>query len=179
MKIKENSLFEAESYIDKAMFKHLLTLKNDFWQGYVRNWIDFVNLRTILRCKFFDMSRDMFENMIIDGGYVDKGRLLRAFSENYENISKHFRISDLSKVFDRLMESYIKDKDFSKLEREIDNALMEYLKKSKLYALSLENLIAYVVAYESELKNVKFIIEGKRNNVSEEAIKERLRETYV
>lgn len=56
---------------------------------------------------------------------------------------------------------------------------MEYVKSAKYVALTLEPLIAYIYAKETEIKTVRIIMTSKINDIDSDTIKERLREAYV
>ena len=46
-------------------------------------------------------------------------------------------------------------------------------------AVTVSPLAAYVLARENEIKCVRVILSGKRNGLSEQSIREKVRETYV
>lgn len=50
---------------------------------------------------------------------------------------------------------------------------------AKYKALTIEPLVAYVYAKETEIKNIRMILTGKINQVEPKNIKERLRDSYV
>ncbi|MBN2851487.1 MAG: V-type ATPase subunit, partial [Clostridia bacterium] len=178
-RIKEDSVFEAEVYIDRSFFAYMLEYRNAFWTKYIRNLIDITNFKLIFRCHNFGMTREFFSRLIIPGGFVSEFKLGKAYSDSEENVSRHFVCSDYFKIFSRLNDIYTKDKDFAQMEKEMDNMLITITKEAKFITLSVETVIAFVLGIEFELKNLKMILEGKFNNVPETVIKERLRETYV
>ncbi|MCK9225887.1 MAG: V-type ATPase subunit [Candidatus Muirbacterium halophilum] len=179
LKIKEDSVFEAEIFLDKSFFAYMLKYTNPFWIKYIRNLIDITNFMLIFRCHNFGMTRDFFSRMIVPGGYVSEFKLGKAYTDSEDNAAKHFMASDYFKNFFKLNEIYSKDKDFAQIEKEMDNMLISITKEAKFLTLSVETVIAFVLGIEFELKNLKMILEGKFNNVPETVIKERLRETYV
>ncbi|MFA7578020.1 MAG: V-type ATPase subunit [Candidatus Muiribacteriota bacterium] len=179
LKLKEKSIFEAEIYIDSEKFKWFLTHKNSFWRKYIKNQIDFLNFRLVFRAKNLDISADIFEKCIIDNGYIEKYKVVESFKDKPENIHKYFMRSELYKDFVKLNDIIVKENDFAQFEKEVDNALLSVVKNSKYVSLSEDNVIAYVLAVEYELKNLKMIFEGKSGSVPQEVIKERLRESYV
>lgn len=67
----------------------------------------------------------------------------------------------------------------SVFEKWCDNLLMDKARKSKYMAFGIEPLVAYLLAKENEIKTVRIILSGKRNNLKQEMIRERLRELYV
>ncbi len=56
---------------------------------------------------------------------------------------------------------------------------MEYVRGAKFKPLTLEPLIAYLYAKESEIKTIRIILTSKLNNIDADTIKERLRDAYV
>ena len=57
--------------------------------------------------------------------------------------------------------------------------IMDYVKSAKYIALTLEPLIAYLHAKETEIKTVRIIMTSKINDIDSDTIKERVREAYV
>ena len=68
------------------------------------------------------------------------------------------------------------EKGFTEFEKTCDDFIMDYVKSAKYIALTLEPLIAYLYAKESEIKTVRIILTSKLNQISSEIIKERVRE---
>ena len=69
--------------------------------------------------------------------------------------------------------------NYENLDKFCDNYIMSYMKEAKLKALTIEPVVAYIYAKQTEFKNIRIIFTGKLNNISNEKIKERLRESYV
>ena len=57
--------------------------------------------------------------------------------------------------------------------------LWNMLEEQKFKPLTLEPLIAYLYAKESEIKTIRIILTSKLNNIDADTIKERLRDAYV
>ena len=56
---------------------------------------------------------------------------------------------------------------------------MEMIRPEKYHPFTLGPLAAYILAREAEIKSVRILLSGKLNHLSENAIRERLREMYV
>lgn len=67
----------------------------------------------------------------------------------------------------------------SAFERWCDNLLMRRIRPQLSQPFGLGPLAAYILARENEIKSVRIILSGKRNGLSEDSIRERIRETYV
>jgi len=77
------------------------------------------------------------------------------------------------------VEDWKRSGSFSHLEKLFDDHLLSFVKKAKYITFGIEPLIGYLVAKEMEVKNLRTIMVGKFNRLSQEIIKERLRESYV
>lgn len=60
-----------------------------------------------------------------------------------------------------------------------DNLIMKHIRPQKYNSFTLSPLAAYILARENEIKTVRILLSGKRNDISDNSIRERLREMYV
>ena len=67
----------------------------------------------------------------------------------------------------------------SAFERWCDNRMMQTMQPQKYQSFSVGPLVAYVLARENEIKTVRIILSGKRSGLSDDSIRERVREMYV
>lgn len=67
----------------------------------------------------------------------------------------------------------------SAFERWCDNQLIETIKPQKYNPFTAGPLVAYVLARQNEIKTVRIILTAKANGLSQERIRERIREMYV
>lgn len=64
-------------------------------------------------------------------------------------------------------------------ERWCDDLLLRSLKPQKMDSFSLGPVAAYVAARQAELKCVRMVLAGKASGLSDDIVRQRLRETYV
>lgn len=160
--------------LDKYMFEHMrqivASINNDFISKYISTLIDVTNIKTLLRVKRLNKDIAFFRELIIDGGKLDRTTLTSLFSESFDGISHRLSSGEYGGL--------LKD-DVQGLEKNIDNYLMNYMKKAKFINLGPEPIVVYMYAREAEIKNIRIILVGKLNKVSENLIRERLRDSYV
>lgn len=96
-----------------------------------------------------------------------------------ETIVTTYRYTDYHLAVSRGIAGYQKTGSLFVLEREIDNFLMETLNRAKYLAFGIEPLVGFFYAKEIEHKIVRLILTLKKMKVAPEALKERLRLTYV
>ncbi len=67
----------------------------------------------------------------------------------------------------------------SAFERWCDNLLIDRMKVQKWNPFGIDPIAAYVLARENEIKSVRIILSGKLNDLPQDAIRERIRQTYA
>ncbi|MBE6071116.1 MAG: V-type ATP synthase subunit C [Clostridium butyricum] len=169
--------------LDKCMFKQLVQIKNDindtFVDKYVKALIDSTNIKTLLRVKKQNKGREFFASVVIEGGSLDKDKLLGMLNDAVENIVTKLAFTDYAEFVRTGIEYYTKTNSVSMLEKLIDNYIMKMMKDAKIIPFGVEPIIAYVYAKETEIKIIRIIMVGKLNNIAAEVIRERLRDIYV
>lgn len=169
--------------LDRFMFEHMLSInkhiEDKFLDKYLKYYIDLTNIKTLLRVKKQNKSRDFLNSVIIDGGYIDRDRLNAFLNDSVENIPGKLAHTDYSEVLRIGIEAYVKTGSINLLEKQSENFIMDYMKKAKYISFGIEPLIAYIYAKENEIKIIRIIMVGKLNNIAGEVIRERLRDNYV
>ncbi|AWH78594.1 V-type ATP synthase subunit C [Clostridioides difficile] len=162
--------------LDKATFTSMKETakesQNKFVIDYVMKVCDLTNLKSFIRVKNMKKDFDMFMNVFVSGGSLDKEKFLEAFSS--DTPASCFKSTSYSDVCKNGMDS-----GFTVFEKLCDDYLMEYVRGAKFKPLTLEPLIAYLYAKESEIKTIRIILTSKLNNIDADTIKERLRDAYV
>jgi V/A-type H+-transporting ATPase subunit C len=65
------------------------------------------------------------------------------------------------------------------LEKLVDNYLINLLKIGKYTSFGIESIFAYYFAKENDIKNIRIILNGKRNLLKNNIIRENIRDCYV
>jgi V/A-type H+-transporting ATPase subunit C len=169
--------------LDKYMFKALVKIKTEindtFINKYVVALIDSTNLKTLLRVKKQNKGREFFASVIIEGGSIDKDKLLGMLNDDAQNIATKLSFSNYAEFIKNGIEYYTKTNSVSLLEKLVDNFIMDMMKNAKIIPFGVEPLLAYIYAKETEIKIIRIIMVGKLNNISGEIVRERLRDSYV
>lgn len=169
--------------LDKYMFKALIQIKNEvkdsFVDKYVLALIDSTNLKILLRVKKQNKDREFFASVIIEGGSIEKDKLLGMLNDAVENIYTKLSYTNYADFIKNGIEYYTKTGSVSLLEKLVDNFIMDMMKNAKIIPFGVEPLLAYIYAKETEIKIIRIIMVGKLNNISSEVVRERLRDIYV
>lgn len=188
--IKAKEVFEEtkdpqaiDIILDNTMFKEMREIAKQiddkFVDKYVKVTIDSTNIKTLLRVKKQKKDKDFLEEVIIEGGEIDKDTLISMLYDAPENISNKLAFTDYGEIIRLGVEDFTKSGSVNELEKLVDNYIMNMMKEAKYIPFGVEPLLAYIYAKETEIKIVRIIMVGKLNNISGEVIRERLRDIYV
>jgi V/A-type H+-transporting ATPase subunit C len=169
--------------LDKAIFKQMkdtsIKSGNKFIKDLVTLFIDLANIKVFLRVKALNKSFDFLQKILIPEGSIN----IKLFIENLDNpldsIIDALQFTSIGPYLQEGIENFKVTGTLTKFEKLSDNSIMDYVKKSKYVSLGIEPLVGYLMAKEMEIKNARIVMVGKINNISNEVIKERLREAYV
>lgn len=169
--------------LDRFYFNHLydLALETDIplFKKYVKDLIDFTNIKTLIRVKKQKKDMKFLEEVLIQNGNISKEELVLSLNDPIEVITHKYRNYDISPEMKKGLEIYQNTGRLSELEKLMDNYLMELNKPSKYIHFGPEPLFSYIVAKETEIKVLRIIMVSKINRLSPEEIRERLRDLYV
>ena len=164
-----------DTVMDNAAFRDMLKVAEKsgirFVTDYVHALCDLTNLKSFARLKNMNKSVTEFENVYVSGGSISLDVFKRAF--NAEGTSGGFKETAYSALASKMEEG------FTVFEKACDDYLMAFMRDAKYKSLTVEPLLAYIYAVETEVKTVRIIVNGKLNGIDTEVIKERLRDAYV
>lgn len=145
----------------------------------VRARIDLTNILTVvrvLRMKSGELGRLLLRSALIEGGELSVDGLT-AWSEAGETVLwERLRYSAYAKLSEAVGAT---DGSLRVIERCVDNFLMSLICEVKFVAYGAEVLIAYLLAREYEVKNLRILLAGKELGLPTETVRERMRDSYV
>lgn len=169
--------------MDRYYFSHLyeLAVKTDIplFINYVKDLIDFTNIKTLIRVKKQNKDVKFLEEVILPNGRIDVKDLVLSLSDSLEGIMSKFKSYDISPEVRKGLESYGQTDRLSEFEKQMDNYLMDMNKSSKYVNFGPEPMFSYIIAKEAEIKILRIIMVSKLNKLSPDNIRERLSDLYV
>jgi V/A-type H+-transporting ATPase subunit C len=169
--------------LDKCQYKIMYNLakqsKNSFLMSFISAQIDMINIKSFLRIRVMGLGREFLTKVILSNGKIDDDFYSKYFDEPIDTIAEKLWATDYYKVIQEGLESFVKTKSFTKLERLIDDYILELAKKGKYVAFGIEPIVGYLMAKENEVKIIRIIMVGKINDIPNDIIRERLRDVYV
>lgn len=99
--------------------------------------------------------------------------LCRAAAKGLDELYSYLSVTPYARAKDALSVSY------SEFEKWCDNLIMDTISAQKYNSFTIAPIAAYILARENEIGAVRIILSGKKNGLSQESIKERLRDMYA
>jgi ATP synthase, subunit C len=174
---------DIDIFLDKKYFEKVLSLAEGFKlemiTEYFKAMIDFINLRTFIRCRKQNQVKETLEKVLIKGGDVETDKILEMFYEDIEILPIKLKAYKIGRVLSKIVEEYKNTNSLNSFEKSMDDYLVEIVRKAKSIHYGAEVIFSFLFAKELEIKNLRLILVGKVNGLSADFIKERLREVYV
>lgn len=167
--------------MDHGLFGYLwsVTVGHPFAETLVAIWADLLNLKSLVRAKLLGKDRGFASRVLVPGSSLEDSRLLALMDVGVETWADELRHTPYSDVLSRGLAYLAEKRSLALFEKLSDDFVMKFLKRAKLTLYGAEPLIAYALAKETELKNIRIILVGKLNGVTQETLAEHLREPYV
>ena len=113
------------------------------------------------------------ERALAECSGLDKKKLAEAALQNLEAIYEYLQFTDYSEAIPAIKESS------SAFECWSDNLIIRHIRPQKFNPFTISPLVAYILARENEIKTVRILLSGKRNDIADSSIRERMRDMYV
>ncbi|HHT21310.1 MAG TPA: V-type ATP synthase subunit C [Tissierellia bacterium] len=170
-------------YADAAYFEKMLEYADELdvpmITEYVRDLIDFTNLKTLFRMRRQMRNATLVDDALIAGGNLAKNEISARFFDSVEDVVAQLKLKKVGSALQKGFEAYETNHKLASFEKYFENHSMDRLKDAKMINYGPEVLFAFMLAKETEIKNLRLILVSKLNNLPPEKIRERLRGTYV
>ncbi len=180
---QSNNPQDIDIYLDRQFYKALLEDAEDIGLDrlteFTKERIDLINIKTLLRIKSQDQSYETLKKALINGGFLDKEKLLADYGVDLSKLYADIRTTRVSKYLRKLDDNESLDENILRLERAIDTHVIDFTSEAKSETYGPMVLINYVISKEVEIKNLRIIFVSKLNSLSKESTLERLRKSNV
>ena len=156
--------------IDRATMEAILAAgkksKAAIIRDYAESTVAVANIKVAVRCCKTGKSLEFMKRAMAPCKTLNVERLADAVMEYLNGVG-------YAEAAEALKESP------SAFERWCDNRIIETIQPQKTNPFSVGPLVAYVIARQNEIKTVRIILTCKQNGLSDDSIRERVREMYV
>ncbi len=164
----------AEFILDRAyyhdMLAHATKTGKSYIIDYIRYRIDRTNLRSTLRTMYMGRRGELLKYALIDGGHISIDEILGSMETKDELIQLYS-----SSIFYKSAAA----PTMTEFELEADNAIELYVASGSYISFGPEVVIEYIAAMENEIMALRIILTGRLMGISTEALRGRLRDSYV
>lgn len=129
--------------------------------------IDLHNIKSFVRCVQLNLDVETAKSVLANGGTLPVDFFLQRLNVTPENLRTVFAKTPYKKAF---------EKDLKEdLECELDGYLISYIEKSRKKYFGLFPLYGYLLGKQLEVQNARIVLVCKKNNISADVIRSKLR----
>jgi V/A-type H+-transporting ATPase subunit C len=171
--------FVIDNHLQSFLYQRAADYPNAFVRGYFEAVADLTNIKSFIRIKMLGESVRLLDAVLLPYGSLDKEIYTSQLDETVENFAADLTSTPYAELAAEGIRRWSEEHSLAAYERLSDDYLINYIKPAKYIVFGVEPLIAYLLAKEHEMKLIRIIVVGKLNDLPAEAIKDRLRDTYV
>lgn len=142
-------------------------------RDYAESTVAIADIKIAVRCCKTHKPIDFMRRALASCDSLDAERLAQSAQMGMSSLCDYLASAGYGEGADALMKSA------SAFECWCDNRMIKTIQPQKYNSFSSGPIVAYVLARENEIKTVRIILSGKRNGLSDDYIRERVREMYV
>lgn len=173
---------ETDLVLDQAAWAEVLrraaVLECPFFSRYLQIRIDCINLDLLLRTRFLRSGADFLEKALISGGSVDRRRILPLYQAENEAIRAAYEQTRYAELAG-LSTTYGKSGSAARFSLLADNLVMSLVREATRVVSGPDVALAYLLAREMEIKNIRVILTSRRNGLSQTQAREMTRINYL
>lgn len=167
----------ADAIIDRATLEEMVRLGNESGSPVLKKIAErkcaAADIKTALRGAATKKSADFLDKALAECDTVSVSSLKEAALSSQEAVLDYLQNTDYRDA----AEEY--KKSTSAFEKWCDDILMECVYQARYTAFGVDPLVAYYIARDAEIKTVRIVLSAKKNNLSKDVIRERVRTLYV
>lgn len=177
IQLKSRDSQMTDVIIDRAalemIYKEGIGSGNDVFEDYVRLKVVAADINIAIRGCKTGKSYEFMQKALVPCDTLDVSELRDAALTGLDSIYEYLSGTVYADAITAIKKSP------SAFEKWCDDILIEHIKPQKYNCFTLMPLAAYILARENEIKSIRILLSGKLNKLSDELIRERLREMYV
>ncbi len=147
--------------------------KDAIIRDYAESTVAVADIKIAVRSAKTAKSLDFMNRAMAECDSLSVSQLAKAALGGMDAVREYLQGTEYTEGADALAESP------SAFERWCDNRIIQTISPQKYKAFGIGPVVAYVIARQNEIKTVRIILSGKQNGLSDESIRERVREMYV
>lgn len=172
----------VDAWLDQVAWRQACKLAektgNHFLMGWLCRKIDLVNLEMLLRTRTMRTGKEMLGNALLPGGSVQAQQILDIYGDSKEAIVTFYARTPYASLAEQCQNYEQKDRA-ARYGLLADNLLMEHVRSARWIISGPEVPLAWVLARQTEIKNVRIILTCLRNSLPKTLARDLMRDSYL
>ena len=156
-----------------AIYKAGMEAEDKIIRDYAESAVAVANIKIAVRSQKTAKTIEFMKRAMAECKSISVDQLSRAALNGPEAIRDYLAGTEYAGGAEALAESP------SAFERWCDNRIIQTISPQKYESFTIGPVVAYVLARQNEIKTVRIILSGKRSELPDDSIRERVREMYV
>ena len=156
-----------------AIYKAGLEAEDKIIRDYAESAVAVADIKIAVRSQKTAKTIEFMKRAMAECKSISVDQLSRAALNGPEAIRDYLAGTEYAGGAEALAESP------SAFERWCDNRIIQTISPQKYESFTIGPVVAYVLARQNEIKTVRIILSGKRSELPDDSIRERVREMYV
>lgn len=174
---------EIDIFLDRACYKDMLDraneIQDEFITGYIKLLIDVLNVNSFIRLRKIGKPVTFYRRIFIWGGNISQNFMLSSYEDNNQQLAEKMASFGFKEAFTVGAVVVETTGKYTALEKILDDMRMKYVKNAKYVSFGIQPIVGYLIAKETEIKNLRMILNGIISEIPKEITSERLRAPYV
>lgn len=181
--MKSSDLQLIEILLDHGYYEIIFNLLNEinhpFLYYFFKKEIDLLNFIISCRSKIRNIKKSKLPLILIKQGNLSIQKYISIYENSIHSWPSYFQKTDYGQIIENGVKEWQEKNSMLELEKLVDNYLINLLKIGKYTSFGIESIFAYYFAKENDIKNIRIILNGKRNLLKNNIIRENIRDCYV
>lgn len=147
--------------------------KNDMIDKYSELVVALADIKIAVRGNKTGKTEAFMKKAVAPCDTLDIDALVEAASKSTDDLFEYLSSTKYQEAVSEIKKS------LSAFEKWCDNMIMTHIKGQKSNPFTISPIAAYILARENEIKAVRIILSAKQNELSDNSVRERLRDLYV
>ena len=156
-----------------AIYKAGMEAEDKIIRDYAESAVAVADIKIAVRSQKTAKTIEFMKRAMAECKSISVDQLSRAALNGPEAIRDYLAGTEYAGGAEALAESP------SAFERWCDNRIIQTISPQKYESFTIGPVVAYVLARQNEIKTVRIILSGKRSELPDDSIRERVREMYV
>ncbi len=170
----------SDIILDTARFAQMREyageVPGDFTAGLLEIMTDSANIKALLRCRKLKKQADFIRRVIMQGGSIGRDYYSAMLGDSMQEMAEKLQATKYGVFIREGMAVFNATGRMAGIEKAMDRCVTGYVSGGKYVAVGPEPVIRYIVLKEFEIMNAGIILAGKINKITNDVIRERIRE---